>query len=114
MDPVEILAHVEALYRTILELTLRQERILAGTNVSELPAVVSEKFTLLDRAHALLAGIPAEADRSAPQFQQGVETLRRILSEVVASEDRCRAATPPPVSAAAPPPRRVMAAYGRR
>lgn len=114
MDAVEILSHVEALYRQILELTLRQEEILAGGDVSRLPAVVSEKFSLLDQAQGLLTQIPPDADRTAPAFQQGVESLRVVLADVVASEDRCKVSPFAAPASAPPPPRRVVAAYGRR
>jgi hypothetical protein len=113
MDAVETLAHVETLYRRILDLTLRQEAILDSPDVSELPAVVSEKFALLDQAQTLLAALPPEADRNAPAFQRGVEALRAVLADVVASEGRCKPVVAPSLAPPAAPPRRVVAAYGR-
>lgn len=114
MDTQAILQQVESLYRRILELTLRQEALLAGDDASELPAVVSEKFALLDGAQKLLSAIDPDEDRSSPLFQKGVEALRSVLAEVVASEERCKVFVPPPAAPSPPAPRRVMAAYGRR
>ena len=114
MDALSLLQQVEALYRQILGLTLRQEAILDGGNAAELPAIVSEKFALLDRAQALLGKIGPDEDRNAPVFQKAVEGLRAVLAEVVASEDRCKALAPAPRSTQPPPPARAVAAYGRR
>jgi len=114
VDPIETFSQVESLYGQILDLTLRQEGCLAAGDLEPLGEIVTRKFELLDRAQALLAGLGPQLDRSDPSVQAGIQTLARVLAEVVASEDRCKALAPAPKPAPPPPPARAVAAYGRR
>lgn len=114
MDPTNPLSQVEALYRQVLSLTLRQEECLAAGTFDTLPAIVGEQMEILGRAEALLYAVGHSTDRSDQGFQEGIQRLASILADVVASEERCKGFAPPPPAPVKPPQARVLAAYGRR
>jgi hypothetical protein len=110
MDPIETLTQVEALYRRILDLTRRQEACLKTGDLISLPPVLAEKVETLADAQRLTIRVQgAGSDRTSPAFQAALARVAAVLTEVVASEDRCRDLGPrdPP----APSRRQVVAAY---
>ena len=114
METKKAFDEIEFLYHQVLALTLRQEGCLASGEFEALPAIVGEQMGILGRAEALLAAVGHETDRSGAAFQEGIQRLATLLSQVVASEERCKAFAPSPPAPVKPPQARVLAAYGKR
>jgi len=108
MQTARNLDDLEAMYRTVLELTFRQETCLRSGDVASLSRVLAEKAEIVAQADGLIAPLARAAERSSGSFQEGLRRLGELVAQVVAAEERCRALAP---SSGPPSPRRVLSAY---
>lgn len=92
---------------------LRQEASLRAGQLGELPAIAREQMEILSNAESLMFEIQQNTTRSDPAFQKGIQDMAAVLSEIVASEERCKEFARPPQDPQHPPAR-VLAAYGKR
>ena len=112
MGPVEDLEDIEQLYSRVLDLTREQEQCLRSGDFTPLPQILERKTQALNQAQSLTTQLMGSAaDRESADFQEALNRVGAILSQMVSAEDRCKSLVPTPPKTQGR--RQATAAYGK-